>query len=244
MKHHLLFFVLAGLCAVSCKSYNVYLLIGQSNMAGRGYMAIEDSSKTIDGVYLLNDKGKAEPASHPLNRYSTVRKNISMQQVGPGGSFGKEMRRKTGKNILLVVNAKGGTSIKEWGKGERLYREAVRRGKAGMKYGKLKGILWLQGCSDAKKIKTYPGSLMELAAALRNDLGVKAKDVPFVAGQLPYWRPDFKDFNEMITNIKEWIPNSDWVSTNRLEGRGEKSDPHYNRESQEILGKRFAEKFK
>lgn len=244
MKRFLLFIVVAAL-ASSCRSYDVYLLIGQSNMAGRGYLTAEDTTGTIDGVYLLNDKSKPEPARHPLNRYSTVRKDIKMQQIGPGGTFGEEMHRKTGRRILLVVNAKGGTSIKEWACGKILYTEAVKRCLEGMKYGKLKGILWLQGCSDSspKAVAEYPSRLVTLASSLRKDLGVEAGEVPFVAGQLPYWRDNSFEFNRMITHISEWIPNSDWVSTEGCTMRKEKDDPHYSREGQFIIGYRFAEKF-
>lgn len=223
----------------------MYLLIGQSNMAGRGYMTAEDTTSTIDGVYLLNGKDKPEPARHPLNRYSTIRKSIKMQQVGPGGSFGEEMHKKTGHKILLVVNAKGGSSIRQWACDSLFYKEAVRRGREGMKYGDLKGILWLQGCADAspKRLAEYPGRLAILASSLRKDLGVKAGDVPFVAGQIPHWNEGYTNFNLTIPHIKEWIPNSDWVSTEGLTMRKDKKDPHYSRESQIVLGQRFAEKF-
>ncbi len=48
---------------------------------------------TLQNVYLLNDKGNFEPAVNPLNRYSTVRKDLSMQRLGPAYGFAKEMTR-------------------------------------------------------------------------------------------------------------------------------------------------------
>jgi len=231
--------------AISCKTYDVYLLIGQSNMAGRGYLSASDTTTTLDGVYLLNGQDKPEAARHPLNRYSSIRKSLKMQEVGPGGSFGEDMHKKTNRKILLVVNAKGGSSIREWENEDLFYKEAVRRGKEALKFGKMKGILWLQGCSDAsrRQLADYPGRLATLASSLRKDLGVKEEDVRFVAGQIPHWDKRFAEFNTMIKDIGKWIPNSDWVSTEGLKERKNKKDPHFSRESQMILGKRFAEKF-
>ena len=66
------------------KEYDLYLLIGQSNMAGRGKMLPSDETALIDGVWLLNADDEPEPAISPLNKYSTIRKELSMQQIVPG----------------------------------------------------------------------------------------------------------------------------------------------------------------
>ena len=54
--------------------YDVYLLIGQSNMAATNKMKLlpSDTTEIIPGVWLLNDKDIPEPAKNPLNRYSSV----------------------------------------------------------------------------------------------------------------------------------------------------------------------------
>ena len=51
------------------EEYDVYLLIGQSNMAGRAEVLPEDG-EIIEGVYLLNDRNQVEPARGRLNRYA------------------------------------------------------------------------------------------------------------------------------------------------------------------------------
>ena len=63
-------------------SLDLYVCIGQSNMAGRATLTSEVMD-TLQNVYLLNDKGSFEPAVNPLNRYSTIRKDMSMQRLGP-----------------------------------------------------------------------------------------------------------------------------------------------------------------
>lgn len=55
---------------------HIYLLIGQSNMAGRAPLNEEDKG-IIEGVYLSNNKNEWELASNPLNRYSTIKKVLN-----------------------------------------------------------------------------------------------------------------------------------------------------------------------
>ncbi len=230
--------------------YDVYLLIGQSNMAGRGRMILpEDTLKVIQGVWLLGPEDKPVPAKNPLNQYSTVRKDLSMQQICPGTAFSETMYRHNGRKILLVVNAKGGSNLNQWLEGSFFFNEAVRRGKEAMKYGKLKGILWHQGCADSSErgVETYLQRLSPMVQALREGLGV-GDEVPFIAGELAYWRPGSERFNSMIHGISEKIPNSSWVSAEDCGPLKPESletnhpDPHFSRDGQLLLGKRYAEK--
>ena len=116
-----------------------------------------------------------------------------------------------------------------------------------MQYGELKAILWHQGCGDARKYDVYMGKLIKFVTSLREELEA---DVPFVAGELGHWRPHTANFNDMIHNISDNIPNSDWVSskgclpiaTKRSDGKPDFKDPHFDRKSQILLGKRYADK--
>ncbi len=230
--------------------YDVFLLIGQSNMAGRGYMIEGDEDVIDENVFILNDKGEVVPARNPLNQYSSIRKEMSMQRIIPAFGFAKRMAKKTDRKILLVVNARGGTSISQWKKGEGgdgFYEEAVRRTRQAMEYGTLKAILWHQGCADVKKVKTYMNSLSALVTNLRTDLN---SDAAFVAGELGHWRTHVEVFNKMLHTISKHIPSSAWVSakgcgpivTKRSNGQPDLKDPHFDRESQIILGERYAAK--
>ena len=60
------------------ENFHIYLLIGQSNMAGRGKIP-EEATGDIENCFLLNDQAEWSPASNPLNRHSTVRKGLEMQ---------------------------------------------------------------------------------------------------------------------------------------------------------------------
>ncbi len=222
--------------------YDVYLLIGQSNMAGRGRMIASDTLGIIEGVWLLNEKGKPEKAVSPLNKYSSIRKSLPIQQIGPGEAFAKTLRQKTGKKILLVVNARGGSNIKAWlpSAEEKYLDEAIRRTKEATKYGPLKGILWHQGESNSGAPQSYMKQLETMVGELRKQLD--ADNVPFVAGEIAPWHHNRDKFNPIIRTIKEHINNSDWVSSESCGMLKNENDPHFSREGQMILGERYAQK--
>ena len=223
---------------------DLFLLIGQSNMAGRGTMTPQYLD-TLTNTYLLSPTAGMIPATNPLNRYSTVRKDIKLQQVGPGYGFSKKLVITTGANIGLIVNARGATSINSWEKGhaDQYYQKAVLRMKSAQKWGTLKAILWHQGEGDSKHPETYMKKLANLAQNLRTDLN--SPNAFFVAGELAYWRGagnGSTNFNAMIQTISQFIPNSDWVSAEGLTPLIDESDPHFDAKSQVILGERYADK--
>ncbi len=231
--------------AKSKGEYDVYLLIGQSNMAGRGYMIQSDTLSSIEGVYILNREGEIVEARNPLNQYSTIAKDYSMQQISPAFSFSKRVHEVSGRKILLVVNARGGSSISEWNPDNdktQFYAEALRRTKQAMEFGELKGVLWHQGCADSSEAKRelYMGRLKKLVEQLREDLG--EEDLYFVAGELAYWRSSSPAFNEMLHTIEQEIPHSDYISADGASLRTDETDPHFSREGQILLGERYAEK--
>lgn len=245
MKQPLHFFILVLLLLVNLagaedKPSAIYLLIGQSNMAGRAELK-EWDTKRIEGVLLFNDKGEWGPASNPLNRYSTVRKDIKMQRMGPGYGFSLAMRiLKPDETIGLVVNAKGGSSVMEWQPDQLFFKEAVKRTRMALESSgaELKGIVWHQGEADAG-MEDYLDKLKVVVDTLRKELD--AADVPFVAGQIceTAERPTYKGFNERLTGISKAIPNSDYVVAGDLTVF---DGVHFDPESQRLLGLRYAER--
>lgn len=242
------------------EGYDIFLLIGQSNMAGRGVMEAGDDAP-IDGVWILDGQDRIVPASEPLNQYSTVRKKIGMQRYNLGDSFARSIHKRSGRKILLVVNARGGTTLERWLKGAKpalfnkregddpekvgspmpgLYDEAVRRTRIAMQYGTLKAILWHQGEGDSspQKLAVYLERLSGMASDLRKDLGV-GNGVPFIAGELNYARKGSDRFNPELRRIGEYIPNGWWVSA---EGCGVNPDKtHFSREGLILFGEHYAD---
>lgn len=247
----LTFFAAAGLTACGgrkatandghdASGCDLFLLIGQSNMAGRGTMLAADSAWHPDGVQLLDSTDTPVQATQPLNRYSTIRKQLSLQGVGPGVGFAELLRKKAGRPLLLVVNARGGSALQEWAPGSEYYNEAVRRTRQAMQYGTLRAILWHQGESDSGQPDDYLERLAEMVAALRRDLG--CGDVPFIAGEIARWHRNADRFNPVIGRIADRIPNSAFVSSEGCAPLRDSLDPHFGRDGQLLLGRRYAEK--
>lgn len=220
--------------------YDVFLLIGQSNMAGRGKMIEGDEQPFSDQVFLLDDTGKAVPAANPLNKYSSIRKDLSEQGINPGFSFSKKVAKETGRKILLVVNARGGSHINDWATNKDYYKEAVKRTKQALQLGSLVGILWHQGEAGSSAPEGYLDKLKPIVEGLRTDLG--ASNVPFVAGEIAPWHENASKFNPVIHGIGNAIPNTDYVSSKDCTPLIDASDPHFSRDGQILLGERYAEK--
>jgi len=241
------------------EGYDVYLCIGQSNMAGRGEILAEDNG-IMDGIYLLDGTGTPVPAKVPFNIYSTVRKKMSMQKFGLHNVFADEIYKFTGRKTLLVLNARGGTSIVSWLKGAetlvrseeysddeslwgqeipRLYDEAVRRALQAMEFGQLKGILWHQGEGDSSDDEAlqYVDRLKLLVADLRNDLGVD-ENVPFVMGHVSLALRKAPVINPQLTRAAEEIPNAFCTSSQGCEIQNDNT--HFKRSGYIVMGKRYS----
>ena len=241
---------------------DVFLCIGQSNMAGRGKMQ-EGDDAVIPGVYVLDDNDRPVPAKAPLNIYSTVRKGASVQGINPAWQFSKDVAAETGRKILLVVNARGNTSIGMWKKNSTyelvysqkesddeekwglpipgLYSEAVRRTKEAQKYGTLKGILWHQGeANHSTNQDSYKSALAGIVSNLRSDLGVEAEDVPFVVGQIGQTTYDDGDqINGTLSSVGDYITNGWCASSVGCEMNSD--NLHFSRAGQMLLGGRYAD---
>lgn len=224
----------------SVPKLDIFLFIGQSNMAGRGYIA-DNYKGYIANTYLLTPTGTMELARNPLNKYSTIRKQLDLQGVGPAYSFAKEIVKKTGHSVGLVVNARGGSSICSWLKGasDNYYGEALSRIRQALRYGNLKAIIWHQGESDSRKPEEYMPKLKQLVNDLRKDL--RDEKIPFIVGELAEWRETSEQFNAMLRTISQQIPFSYCVSSRELVPLIDETDPHFSADSQFILGKRYAE---
>lgn len=247
MNKILVFILFLG-CLYQCKSIKqtkvsevkpmeLYLLIGQSNMAGRATIELQDQD-TLNNVFLFtgNEETAWEKAANPLNKYSTIRKNLKMQKLGPGYSFAKEISEQhPHQKIGLIVNAKGGSSLEEWMAGGLFYKEMISRTQKAMEHGVLKGVLWHQGESNSSRYKTYLPKISLLITSLRKDLG--QPDLPFVAGQLSTDKKQRNNFNQMILELPK---NVEFTAVVTSENTATIDKTHFDSKSQRLLGKRYA----
>jgi len=213
---------------------HVYLLIGQSNMAGRAPFSGKDAA-AVDRCRLLTNRNQWVPAKNPFNRFSTIQKRMKGgQRMNPGYTFARKMLEND-KSITLgiVCNARGGTSINQWGKGTTYFKEAVRRAKEAMKTGTLKGIIWHQGESDSGHPKDYIDKLAALVLDLRKELGIK--DLPFVAGEVN----NVPEINKQISMLPKKVPMTDFIRCTDLKTMDRW---HFDANSVKIMGQRYADK--
>lgn len=221
---------------------DLFLLVGQSNMAGRGKLEAED--KIADPhVWTLDASDSWAAAVDPIHTDPRGGKN----GVGLGRTFGiRVAAARAGTQVGLIPCAVGGVSIDQWKKGGKLYTEAVRRAKIAQKRGRIVGILWHQGESDTKpeKIAKYAAKLDAIVAAFRADLD--APNAPLVVGELGLFNDPAKNaartaFNEMIAKYAADRPGTGLVQSDDLASVGD--DTHFDAASQRELGRRYAEAF-
>src|SRR6478735_9988266 len=67
-------------------SFHLYILVGQSNMAGRGEITASYRDLQYDNIFMLNKAGEWVPARHPLHFDKPA-----IAGVGPGFAFAKAM---------------------------------------------------------------------------------------------------------------------------------------------------------
>ncbi len=234
---------------------DLILAIGQSNMAGRGVM---DPSKgdqdALSGAWLFDLYNQWEPASNPMNRNSEIKDPKKYQGMNPSYMVAKKVSEVTGRPMGMVVNARGATKIESWLKGatDGYYASSIKRSKEAQKWGKFKAIIWHQGEGNISAASKYITQLKSLVGDLRADLN--DPELFFVAGELSHWRSGTTGtntaiFNAMIDTISKFLPYSGTATTEGLQpivtssssGLPDYNDPHFDRESQLILGERYAD---
>lgn len=219
------------------ENFEIFLCIGQSNMAGRAEIMDEDLN-VLENAFLFNDSSEWEKAENPMNRYSTIRKDLDDQKLSPSWSFAEALEAE-GKKVGLVVNAKGGTSMKEWVKGGTFYTEALNRALEAKKTGVLKAIIWHQGESNQNSTSTYTDLFKTMVEGFREDLGIE--DLPVIVGEIGKWRESATNINNVLVDLKNHIPNLDYVSALGITHLGDET--HFNSQSQRVLGRRYAAKY-
>ena len=232
-----------GVCFVRLPRLRLVLCIGQSNMAGRGPMDAA-AADTLRSVYLFNDDARFERAVEPMNRYSTVRKELGMQRVGPAGGFAARYAAATEAPVGIVVNARGGSSIDEWLPGSETdyLAKAVERIRAAGDWGDVVAVLWHQGEADSAHPERYEAKLRHLIGILRTELGNPS--LPVVFGEIAHWNwtrraEGTEPFNAMLRGLR--IPHTACVTAEGLEPMKDETDPHFSAPSQRELGRRYAE---
>ena len=231
--------ILGCLCAFTQDApsdMKLFLLIGQSNMAGRG--KIEEQDKvTNPKIFMLNKEGKWILAKDPVHFDKP-----EMAGVGLCSQFARDLLKyEPGSSIGLIPCAFGGTNLAQWKPGDKLYNNAVERTKLAMKSGTLAGILWHQGEADSipALASSYPERFASMIEQLRKDLA--AENVILLVGELGPFNPNYIKFNEHLAKIPLKVSNCAMVSSAGLMSNPD--NVHFNAESLRTFGSRYAEEY-
>lgn len=224
------------------EKFHLYLLMGQSNMAGRGKIDAEPKKSDPRVLVFTPDGNQWAVAKDPLHQ----KDGRTEPGVGPGISFALEMlKTDPGITIGLVPCAVGGTPLKRWQKkGGDLYARAIERAKLAEQAGVIMGVLWLQGESDSGKqasAERYEAGLAGMIKDLRGDLG--QPDLPVVVGQIggflsPEKNPFVETVRAAIKAVSGKLPHTGYADSAGLTDKGDKL--HYDTRSAHEMGRRFA----
>lgn len=198
------------------------LMLGQSNMAGRGDMG---QVKPIRNLlcYMLR-MGRWQPMCEPVNPDRGIFEGRFRSGISLAASFADSFARACREPVGLIPCADGGSYMREWMPGQLLYDHAVAMTKLAQRTSTLTAILWHQGESDcltAEDVEQYPQRFKAMIASLRRDLG--AENVPVLLGEIPWeigpsWKTQGREarFNAQLRELAQEIPLCAVVSSRGL----------------------------
>lgn len=221
---------------------DIFLLIGQSNMAGRGAVGEEDKKPTPN-VFAFSKEKTWVPAVDPIHFDKPDRTGVGLAR-----SFANTLiQYRAATSVGLIPAAFGGSALHEWVPGSEHYKNAVERTRAALAAApgaKLRGILWHQGeadSSDEERAVTYHIRFARFLAQLRKDLG--AENVPVIVGQLGEFITDkqytqLARINAELATIPLQVPLTGFVSSQGLKDKGD--GIHFDTPSLKEFGRRYA----
>ena len=224
----------------------VFIMAGQSNMAGRGQVEPQDTMPN-KRILTISPNGDLLVAKEPFHFYEPRNTGLDC-----GMSFGRTMLQNVPENvsILLIPTAVGGSSIQQW-LGDSTFRDVKlmsnfkEKVKIGKRYGTIKGVLWHQGESnsgDDESIRLHPERLTELFKIFRNITHIER--LPILAAELGAFSSNNKGWQAINAAVKEVVQkdgNAALIQTQDLKNKGD--NVHFNSEGQRAMGERFARAF-
>lgn len=169
---------------------NAFLMIGQSNMSGRGAL---DELPPLECPHAhVWREGAWQPAQEPIVR------DQAFSGAGMGSSFAATLNALTGAEIGLIPCSLGGSPLSAWQPGEALFETAVAQSASALASGaRMAGVLWHQGETDSEDsllahtyLKRLAPMMDELERRLRgaaDSLGAPelvVEPLPVIVGEL------------------------------------------------------------
>ncbi len=219
------------------------LLIGQSNMAGRGYAKDVEPIKNKNLLVLRN--GRWRPMYVPVNP------DRNTAGINLGESFADLYAKDKGVNVGLIPCADGGSCLDQWQVGGLLFDHACFQAKLAQRTSTIAAVLWHQGESDCEEDRYpfYEEKISVIFDAFREKLGLF--DVPFLVGGLgdylafcekePSCKKNYKLVNQALQNFAKNKEMTGFVSAEGLESNSDFL--HFSAVSLREFGERYYHEF-
>lgn len=221
-----------------------FLMVGQSNMAGRA--SLEGLSERLDMRCFMLRNGRWQFMVEPVNIDRAVVPGFGPQSgVGLASTFARELAKRTQQNIGLIPCADGGTEISQWLPDGLLFKNAVSQARQAALSSHLAGILWHQGETDMDLHGGggYEEMFFEVMHAFRRELG----DLPIVVGEIGYPENGFFRtkpesaawFNQ---KIHEWAAQLPLCGAAKADHACSQEDGcHFNTASTKVMGQHYCD---
>ena len=221
------------------------LLVGQSNMAGRGYAKDVLPIKNKRLFVLRN--GLWRPMYVPVNP-DRVTAGVNLSE-----SFADLYAKDHDVDVGIIPCADGGTSLDQWRVGGILFDHACYMAELASRTSTIVAVLWHQGESDSSADKSpfYEEKLTVILNAFRERLGLE--NVPFLLGGLgdflvrnpePARCEKFKDYDKVNQALQRIATKEENVGFVSAEGLVDNSDYlHFSAQSLRVFGERYYKAF-
>ena len=171
-----------------------FLLIGQSNAAGRGFLDEAGPLDNLSGRLKVLRNGRWQPMYRPVNNDRPFSGSCLAE------SFAREYAYKhSDVDVGIVACADGGTALEQWDVGSLLFDNAVNCAKLAMRTSHLVAVLWHQGEADcsSERYPFYQERFIKIMNGLRKCL--EMPNLPILIGGLG----DFLSNCTLSENLKK-----------------------------------------
>lgn len=223
---------------------HVFLLMGQSNMAGRGFLS--------EVPPIIHDKIKVLKNGRWQRMWEPIHADRRFAGIGPAASFAMQwVEEHPGEDIGLVPTAEGGSAISEWLPGEPLFEHAVMEADFASRIGVIEGILWHQGETDTEEqsLPLFYNKLCLVREEFCKRTGLK--EIPFIIGELGEYLKDceifpaFRNYRQINEKLTEYVKNHENTYLVTAKGLTSNSDIiHFDAVSQRLFGMRYYAAYK
>lgn len=218
------------------------LLIGQSNMGGRGFA--NEVEPIVNKNILVLRNGRWRPMYVPVNP-DRVTSGINLAE-----SFADLYAKEHEVNVGIIPCADGGTCLDQWAVGGLLFDHACYMAELAQRTSTIAAVLWHQGESDCspERYPLYKEKLLPILDGFRDRL--QLHDVPFLLGGLGEFLADcqvsekFKNYpyvNEALQDVAASRERVGFVSAEGLDANPD--NLHFSAKALRTFGERYYEEF-